>query len=328
MIEESKNKLVHQSLSGLWAYSESGPGGILHLFKIPFTGLIIGSICMTICSCIMHIYQHKQSKYRELLKSLCIALSVKASIAPHTPIGAYIAVFMQTLLALAFLHKSISCPTLCLYCISGMLWNGLQKLITMILFTSLPIIFILQIYGDEIYKILHLNFMQQLIALAIACYLLIHCFAGYFLGRWIYNLLFQFKNNTDIATALWKEYQDFSHKDTANIYPRNNLYKLIIPVFICLLLIVIQLFSSNTVLNRSILPAIYICIYFSIILPVFSKFTAFMSRKMIYKFAAVSNQDIHLNYSSLFNFIYQRNKNNSIKSIFMDLFIIACNPIL
>ena len=74
--------------------SEAALGGILHAFRIPFTGLFIGSSAVIFISLIGFYSDNR----KEIMKAMFIVLLVKAAISPHTPPLAYIAVSMQGLL--------------------------------------------------------------------------------------------------------------------------------------------------------------------------------------------------------------------------------------
>jgi hypothetical protein len=41
-------------LTALWAFVEAGLGGILHAFKVPFTGLLVGGMAVMLITLIAH----------------------------------------------------------------------------------------------------------------------------------------------------------------------------------------------------------------------------------------------------------------------------------
>src|SRR4051812_17198512 len=83
-----------QRLTALWAFTESGLGGIMHALRIPFTGLIVGGMSVIMISFIAQLCEHR---YREILKSALIVLIIKAMVSPYTPFPAYVAVSFQAL---------------------------------------------------------------------------------------------------------------------------------------------------------------------------------------------------------------------------------------
>ncbi|HNJ28266.1 MAG TPA: hypothetical protein PLQ40_04880, partial [Ferruginibacter sp.] len=84
-----------QRLTALWAFTESGLGGIMHALQIPFTGLVVGGMAVIIICLIADLSKHQ---LKQVLKSALVVLIVKAMVSPHTPFPAYIAVSFQALL--------------------------------------------------------------------------------------------------------------------------------------------------------------------------------------------------------------------------------------
>ncbi len=89
------------AIIALWALSESALGGVLHAFRIPLTGLIIGSSAIIFITLLAY-YGKKRGT---ILKATIIVLLVKGLISPHTPLAAYAAVFLQGLLGELFFYK-------------------------------------------------------------------------------------------------------------------------------------------------------------------------------------------------------------------------------
>jgi hypothetical protein len=82
-------------ITALWAFSEAALGGILHALRIPFTGLFIGGSAVIFLTLIAYSAERKST----LLKATFIVILIKAMVSPHTPLNAYIAVFLQGLFA-------------------------------------------------------------------------------------------------------------------------------------------------------------------------------------------------------------------------------------
>jgi hypothetical protein len=90
---EHRDKILYR-LTALWAFIESGLGGILHALKFPFTGLIIAGFALLLITLILH-YSGKNKKF--IFTSLMIVLLVKMVLSPHTSPTAYFAVTFQAL---------------------------------------------------------------------------------------------------------------------------------------------------------------------------------------------------------------------------------------
>lgn len=129
-IQQRKNAI--QRLTALWAFAESGLGGIMHALQIPFTGLVVGGMAVIIISMIAELAEHQ---YRQILTSTLVVLIVKAMVSPYTPFTAYIAVAFQALLGYSlFSVFSVNFISIALLCVVAMLESAIQKLLVLTLF--------------------------------------------------------------------------------------------------------------------------------------------------------------------------------------------------
>ncbi len=130
-----------QRLTALWAFTESGLGGIMHALQIPFTGLLVGGMAIVIICLIAEISNHN---YKLILKAALIVLIVKAMVSPHTPFPAYIAVSFQALMGYT-LFRLFKVNFICVLFLSliAMLESAIQKLLILTLF-----------FGESIWKAL------------------------------------------------------------------------------------------------------------------------------------------------------------------------------
>jgi len=121
-----------QRLTALWAFTESGLGGVMHALQIPFTGLVVGGMAVIMIGMIAEISEHN---YKQILKSALIVLIVKAMVSPHTPFPAYIAVSFQALLGYClFSLLKVNFISILLLSTVAMLESALQKLLVLTLF--------------------------------------------------------------------------------------------------------------------------------------------------------------------------------------------------
>jgi hypothetical protein len=90
-MKPQNSKMIVQRLTLLWAFSEAALGGVLHLFKIPLTGLFVGGAAVLLISLIA-FYSHSKG---EILKATLIVLIVKGLVSPHAPITSYAAAALQ-----------------------------------------------------------------------------------------------------------------------------------------------------------------------------------------------------------------------------------------
>lgn len=116
-------------LTALWALCESGLGGWLFALKIPLTGFLVGGFAVLIISLICW---YSKGSAKTLLSSLVLVLLVKATVSPHAPLPAYLAVSFQGVAGLALfrLIPHFRLATLLLG-ILAMLESAFQKLIVL-----------------------------------------------------------------------------------------------------------------------------------------------------------------------------------------------------
>ena len=185
-----------QRLTALWAFTESGLGGIMHALQIPFTGLLVGGMAV-IMICL--IAEFSEYRYKQILKSAIIVLIVKAMASPFTPITAYIAVSFQALLGFAlFSLLRVNYISIILLSTIAMVESAIQKLLVLTLF-----------FGESLWKA-----MDNMVAFAgkqlgyivsngsfwiVAVYLVIYIAGGFFIAWLAYRTI----KNFDIANPLF-----------------------------------------------------------------------------------------------------------------------------
>ena len=232
-LSTSQRRNAIQRLTALWAFTESGLGGIMHALQIPFTGLLVGGMAIIMISLIAKMCEHN---FKAILKSAVIVLIVKALVSPHTPFPAYIAVSFQALLGYGlFSLLKVNFFSLVLLSTLAMLESAIQKLLIVTLF-----------FGESLWKA-----MDGMIALLakqfgsivsngsywiIGIYLLIYVAGGFFIA-WLAlrtiksfdteNPAFILDNSTMVNADLIKP---------KNSLPKNNYKKLwiLILLMICL----------------------------------------------------------------------------------------------
>nr|MBS0038521.1 hypothetical protein [Saprospiraceae bacterium] len=126
-MNEVSNRDTIIRITALWAFTEAGLGGVLHLFKPPFSGLVLCGLSIIYLSMIA---RHSNYSARVILQSVLLVVLVKILVSPHSGIMAYFAVSFQGVLAAGiFSVFKKSTPALFLFSISAMLESALQKLI-------------------------------------------------------------------------------------------------------------------------------------------------------------------------------------------------------
>src|SRR5262245_56179604 len=121
---------LYYRLIALWVVCEALLGGIIHGFKLPVSGLVVGSSAV-ICICLIAYYVPAKGA---ILKATLIVAIFKMMLSPQSPLPAYFAVFFQGLLAeLPFyrrLHYQLSCL---FFAIIALLESSVQRILVMMI---------------------------------------------------------------------------------------------------------------------------------------------------------------------------------------------------
>jgi nucleoside-triphosphatase THEP1 len=135
------DKLIYYRLIALWVLCEAMLGGIIHGFKIPVSGLVVGS-CAVICICLIAYYVPAKGA---IIKATLIVAIFKMMLSPQAPFPAYIAVFFQGLTGeLLFWEKRFFRLSCLLFGVIALLESGLQRIIVLTI-----------IYGNDLWKVIN-----------------------------------------------------------------------------------------------------------------------------------------------------------------------------
>ena len=169
-------------LTALWAVVESGLGGVLHAFKLPLTGLMVGGMAVVLITLIAHFAKDP----RAILRATLTVLIVKALVSPHSPIGAYVAVSFQGLMGFAIYSLSrpgylSSIP----FAVTAMLESALQKLLMLVLFFGQPLVEAVDGWGAWVVQRYFTNWADASWSLTwtlVALYVGVYALGGMFIG--------------------------------------------------------------------------------------------------------------------------------------------------
>lgn len=186
-----------EKLTAIWALSESALGGVLHALRFPFRGTFISSAAVILISTIAS-FSYKRSR---IIKACITVIGVKAVISPHTPITAYLSVFLQGLLGeIFFIFRKFRYLSTILFSVTVQLLNGFQKIIVLTL-----------IFGAALWRTIN-NFLNYIIEewffikfsdqtdysyLIISFYIGIHLIAGFIVGIVAYRIPVEIKMQID-----------------------------------------------------------------------------------------------------------------------------------
>ena len=173
----SQNSLIYFRLIALWVLCEAMLGGIIHGFRIPVSGLVVGSSAV-ICICLIGWYVPVRGA---IIKATLIVAIFKMMLSPQAPPTAYIAVFFQGMLGELLFRSTKYYRAACLaLAILALLESALQRILVLTL-----------VYGKDIWEVLN-DSIYRLGGTAgkdysyfiILWYVLAHLIVGVLVGVW------------------------------------------------------------------------------------------------------------------------------------------------
>ena len=184
----SFEKQLYYRLIALWVLCEGLLGGIMHGFKIPFTGIIVSSGAV-ICICLIAYYVPAKGA---ILKATIIVAVFKMMLSPHTPPTAYIAVFFQGMMGQIFFLNlrffRLSCILLAVF---ALVESAVQRIVVLTV-----------LYGNNFWNAVN-EFIRKLTnaveitnySLIVAtAYVIMHAFIGLLVGVFAGSIVWQSKS--------------------------------------------------------------------------------------------------------------------------------------
>ncbi len=181
-MNKSTSHTVYYRLIALWVLCEAMLGGIIHGFRIPVSGLVVGS-CAVVCICLIAWYAPQKGN---IIKATIMVAIFKMMLSPQAPLPAYIAVFFQGLLGeLLFYKRRFYMLSCMLLAVLALLESGLQRILVLTI-----------VYGNDLWKVIN-DFINGLVkqkettnySLWVgAVYTGLHVITGLFVGWWVSKL--------------------------------------------------------------------------------------------------------------------------------------------
>ncbi len=184
----------------LWAFAESGIGGVLHALKLPFTGLMVGGIAI-LCISLTAYWAVNQKK--AIMEALFAVLLVKLAVSPHSPWQAYIAVLFQGYIGyLLFRGRKGFAWRAMVFSVVCMAESALQKMLMAWLIYGTGFFKALDQAASSVLKSFGLVAHGSVVFLFFSAYLLLYLVGGVILGRWIPRLPVQIDEFSQVFPVL------------------------------------------------------------------------------------------------------------------------------
>ena len=269
---------VIQRLTALWAFAESGLGGVLHALQVPFTGLIVGGIAMVIITLIATI---SKQFFNDLLKAFLVVVVVKLTISPYTPITAYVALLFQSMLGF-FIYQffSINFISIFFFCCIAMLESALQKILLLVLFYGNNLIDATNIFINFIFNQLSIKNINGSFWI-VMIYFLIYLIGGILVSILTYKII-----STPFQQS---EVQNF-YQNKTEIKKKTSSKKAIIYLVITLIIALTNYFfntnNSTTLhlINSVILSFFIITFWYFFLTPLVNKYLYYFLKKKEYRY--------------------------------------------
>ena len=181
-----KTRSPVQRLTAFWAFSEAGLGGVLHITRLPFKGIIIAGAAALFISLIRQFSKRRGT----ILRSTFLVIVIKFLVSPYTPITAAIAVFAQGLLGeLFFLSKRFRKILIPAFSIFIQVITAIQKILIVTILFGQNFWITVDDFANSILNQFGIIEKFEFSYLIMITYIAIHVLAGLFLGLFILKLV-------------------------------------------------------------------------------------------------------------------------------------------
>jgi hypothetical protein len=173
-------------LTLLWAFAESGLGGLLHGLHVPITGFVLGAFSVVIISLIA---RYSPNPARDILTSTLLVMAVKFSASPHSPLPAYLALLFQGC-AGALLFKVFKCNaiTLTAFSILAMVESAIQKPLLATIIFGKELWLAIDEYVNKLISVFSDYTVENFSVYFLLIYTLIYALWGFAVGVWAHKL--------------------------------------------------------------------------------------------------------------------------------------------
>lgn len=173
-------------ITALWAFSECALGGLMHAFKMPFTGIFVGGFAVLCVGLLAHVSGRRASV---ILRATLLVILVKAIVSPHSPPQAHVAVAFQGVLgALMLGYVRPYAMAALLYGMLAIAESALQKLLMLYIFFGKPLFEAADLFVVDVLKKFGLQSDVSWAWSAAGVYVGIYALWGAVLGYWIPKL--------------------------------------------------------------------------------------------------------------------------------------------
>lgn len=167
--------------TAVWAFSESGLGGIFHALKVPFSGIALGSISVIL---VTFLAFNSERKWKTIIHAMLLVLMLKAMISPHSPVMAYVAVSFQGLLgALIYQVFGVNKWSAMVFGSIALFESAFQKVFTLTILFGMQLWDAFYTFFNSLTAKFGMDFLSDLPIIILTAYGLLYAIAGVLAGR-------------------------------------------------------------------------------------------------------------------------------------------------
>ncbi|MBK8845490.1 MAG: hypothetical protein IPO27_02590 [Bacteroidetes bacterium] len=182
----NNHKQIIFRLTALWALNESLLGGMLHAFKFPFTGILVGGFAVVLIGLIGF---YSKNKWKDILVATFMVMVTKMLASPFTPFAAYIAVAFQGLSgALIYMLIPKFRVAALVAAIIALVQSAIQKILILLLLFGKSLPQAIDAFVNGIMQLLHVNAGVEAAKWLAIGYVLLYLLVGIAIGSWLGNL--------------------------------------------------------------------------------------------------------------------------------------------
>ncbi|HEX6334794.1 MAG TPA: hypothetical protein VFZ78_11245 [Flavisolibacter sp.] len=165
---------LYYRLVALWVVCEAFLGGIIHGFRLPVSGLVVGSSAV-VCIALIAAFVPVRGA---IIRATLIVAVFKMLLSPHAPFPAYVAVFFQGIAGeLIFMNRRSYKVSCFLFAVAALMESGLQRVLLMTVLYGTDLWLALDELGARITG-RATSFSNYIIGI----YLFVHLLAGTLIG--------------------------------------------------------------------------------------------------------------------------------------------------
>jgi hypothetical protein len=246
-------------LTLLWAFAESGLGGLLHGLHVPVTGFVLGAFSVVIISLIAC---YSTNVTRDILTSTLLVLAVKFSVSPHSPLPAYVALLFQGCMgALLFKLFSYNAFSLISFSILAMIESAIQKPLLATLIFGKELWLAVDEYVNKLFVLTTDHTFTNFSVYFLSVYVILYAVWGGVVGIWAYKLPIK-------LARLSVAEQSIENITALRVTPKRKRWFFIGIFLVILLLLALYVFEMPAPILYIIRTVIIVAVIYFLITPI------------------------------------------------------------